>query len=168
MAGRRSTNPARNSCASRRFQRVVEMKDALLATLIEEYSAVEAFASVLTALTALSPVELLPSVIEKKTALIGELAQLETRRDELLAGMGFPGGWAGMELAASTDERLGAQWSLLQKAAERARRSNTSNGELIRVRMDYNQRALAALQVVMPQKAGFYGPDGRIPARAAV
>ena len=34
--------------------------------------------------------------------------------------------------------------------------------------MDYNQRALAALQVVMLQKAGFYGPDGRIPARAAV
>ncbi|WP_027210691.1 flagella synthesis protein FlgN [Burkholderia sp. WSM2232] len=148
------------------------MKDALLATLSEEYSAVEAFASVLTletkALTALSPVELLPSVIEKKTELIGELAQLETRRDELLAGMGFPAGWAGMELAASTDERIAEQWSLLQKAAERARRSNTSNGELIRVRMDYNQRALAALQVVMPQKAGFYGPDGRIPARVAV
>ena len=46
------------------------MKDALLATLIEEYSAVEAFASVLTletkALTALSPLEHLPSVVEKK------------------------------------------------------------------------------------------------------
>lgn len=82
--------------------------------------------------------------------------------------MGFPGGWAGMELAASTDERLAAQWSLLQKAAERARRFNTSNGELIRVRMDYNQRALTALQVALPQKANFYGPDGRIPARAAV
>jgi flagella synthesis protein FlgN len=120
------------------------------------------------ALTALSPVELLPPVIDKKTELIGELAKLETRRDELLAEMGFPGGWAGMELAASTDERLAAQWSLLQKAAERARRFNTSNGELIRVRMDYNQRALTALQVALPQKANFYGPDGRIPARAAV
>jgi flagella synthesis protein FlgN len=32
--------------------------------------------------------------------------------------------------------------------------------------MDYNQRALAALQVTVPQKTGFYGPDGRIPARA--
>jgi flagella synthesis protein FlgN len=30
--------------------------------------------------------------------------------------------------------------------------------------MDYNQRALTALQVAVPQKAGFYGPDGRIPA----
>ncbi|AXE93911.1 flagella synthesis protein FlgN [Paraburkholderia sp. 22099] len=148
------------------------MKDALLATLTEEYSAVEAFASILTletrALTALSPLELLPPIVEKKTELIGVLAKLETTRDALLAEMGFPAGWSGMELAASTDARIAGQWSLLQKAADRARRSNASNGELIRVRMDYNQRALTALQVAMPQKAGFYGPDGRIPARAAV
>ncbi|HYS68556.1 MAG TPA: flagellar protein FlgN [Paraburkholderia sp.] len=148
------------------------MKDALLATLTEEYSAVEAFASILTletkALTALSPLELLPPIVEKKTELIGVLAKLEATRDALLAEMGFPVGWPGMEFAASTDERIAGQWSLLQKAADRARRSNASNGELIRVRMDYNQRALTALQVAVPQKAGFYGPDGRIPARAAV
>ncbi|MFM0338737.1 flagella synthesis protein FlgN [Paraburkholderia fungorum] len=147
------------------------MKDALLATLIEEYSAVEAFASVLTletkALTALSPLEQLPPIVEKKTELIGLLATLETTRDAHLAEMGFPAGWPGMELAASTDARIAAQWSLLQKAAERARRFNTSNGELIRVRMEYNQRALTALQVSVPPKAGFYGPDGRIPARSA-
>ncbi|MFM0000953.1 MULTISPECIES: flagella synthesis protein FlgN [Paraburkholderia] len=148
------------------------MKDALLATLIEEYSAVEAFASILTletkALTALSPLELLPPIVEKKTELIGELAKLEATRDGLLAELGFPAGWPGMELAASTDPRIAEQWSLLQKAAERARRCNTSNGELIRVRMDYNQRALTALQVAVPQKVGFYGPDGRIPARPTV
>ena len=132
------------------------MKDALLATLIEEYSAVEAFASILTletkALTALSPLELLPPIVEKKTELIGTLARLEATRDELLAQMGFPAGWSGMELAASTDARR-QQWSLLQKAAERARRFNTSNGELIRVRMDYNQRALTALQVTVPRRS---------------
>ena len=33
--------------------------------------------------------------------------------------------------------------------------------------MDYNQRALTALQVAVPQKAGFYGPDGRIPRATA-
>ncbi|MEA3084383.1 MAG: flagellar biosynthesis protein FlgN [Paraburkholderia sp.] len=146
------------------------MKDALLTTLIEEYSAVETFASILTletkALSAVSPLELLPPIVEKKTELIGLLAQLEARRDALLAEMGFPAGWAGMELAASADARLAEQWTLLQKAADRARRFNTNNGELIRVRMDYNQRALTALQVSVPQKAGFYGPDGRIPAQA--
>ena len=148
------------------------MKDALLATLVEEYSTVEAFASILTletkALTALSPLELLPPIVEQKTELIGVLAKLEATRDGLLAELGFPAGWPGMELAAGADARIAEQWSLLQKAAERARRTNTSNGELIRVRMDYNQRALTALQVAVPQKVGFYGPDGRIPARLAV
>jgi flagella synthesis protein FlgN len=60
------------------------MKDALLTTLIEEYSAVETFASILTletkALSAVSPLELLPPIVEKKTELIGLLAQLEARR----------------------------------------------------------------------------------------
>ncbi|MGF6769774.1 flagella synthesis protein FlgN [Paraburkholderia sp. GAS199] len=148
------------------------MKNALLATLIEEYSAVEAFASILAletrALTALSPLETLPPIVEKKTELIGALANLESARDAQLAEMGLPSGWPGMELAAAADTRLAEQWALLQQAAERARRTNTSNGELIRVRMDYNQRALTALQVAVPQKANFYGPDGRIPARASV
>jgi flagella synthesis protein FlgN len=145
------------------------MKDALLATLIEEYSTVEAFASILKletkALTAASPLEQLPSIVEKKTELIGVLARLEAARDSQLAELGFPAGWTGMELAASTDTRVAAQWKLLQKAADRARRANTNNGTLIRVRMDYNQRALAALQVNVPRKPNLYGPDGRIPAR---
>jgi flagellar biosynthesis protein FlgN len=145
------------------------MKDALLATLIEEYSTVEAFASILAletrALTALSPVELLPPIIEKKTELIGVFARLEATRDAQLAELGFPAGWSGMELAASTDTRIAAQWQLLQKAADRARRTNTNNGQLIRVRMDYNQRALTALQVKIPRKTNFYGPDGRMPAQ---
>src|SRR5579864_225313 len=114
MAGRHSTNPARESSASCRVQRVVEMKDALLATLIEEYSAVEAFASILVletrALTALSPLEQLPPIVGKKTELIGVLAKLESARDAQLAELGFPAGWPGMELAASTDARLAAQW----------------------------------------------------------
>jgi flagella synthesis protein FlgN len=146
------------------------MKDALLATLIEEYSAVEAFASILTleskVLAATSALEELPSIVEKKTELIGVLARLEAARDAQLAELGLPAGWPGMELAAGSDTRIAAQWTLLQKAAERARRANTNNGELIRVRMDYNQRALAALQVSVPRKTSFYGPDGRIPAHS--
>jgi flagellar biosynthesis protein FlgN len=144
------------------------MKDALVATLIEEYSTVEAFASILAletkALTAVSPLEHLPAIVEKKTELIGVLARLEAARDTHLAELGFPAGWSGMELAASTDTRIATQWQLLQKAAERTRRVNTNNGELIRVRMDYNQRALKALQVSVPRKTNLYGPDGRIPA----
>jgi flagella synthesis protein FlgN len=148
------------------------MKDALVATLIEEYSTVEAFASILTletkALTAVSPLEQLPSIVEKKTELIGVLARLEAARDAQLAELGLPAGWSGMELAASADTRVATQWKLLQKAADRARRVNTNNGELIRVRMDYNQRALKALQVNVPRKANLYGPDGRVPAHSGL
>lgn len=144
------------------------MKDALVATLTEEYSTVEAFASILAletkALTAVSPLEQLPAIVEKKTELIGVLARLEAARDTQLAELGFPAGWPGMELAASTDARVATQWKLLQKAADRARRVNSNNGELIRVRMEYNQRALKALQVNVPRKANLYGPDGRVPA----
>ncbi|NKJ45963.1 flagellar biosynthesis protein FlgN [Burkholderia sp. SG-MS1] len=149
------------------------MKDALLATLIDEYSTVEAFASILTieskVLASASALDELPSIVEKKTELIGVLARLEAARDAQLTELGLPAGWPGMELAADSDARIAAQWSLLQKAVERARRANTNNGELIRVRMDYNQRALAALQVNVPRKANnFYGPDGRIPAHSGV
>ncbi|CAG4906037.1 flagella synthesis protein FlgN [Paraburkholderia gardini] len=145
------------------------MKDALLSTVIDEYSTVEAFASVLAleekALTAVEPLETLPPIVEKKTELVGKLSTLEQLRDAQLAELGYPAGWPGMELAADGDARLAAQWSLLQKAAERARRSNTLNGSLIRTRMDYNQRALEALNVaVTTERVGFYGPDGRIPA----
>jgi flagellar biosynthesis protein FlgN len=145
------------------------MKDALLATVIDEYSTVEAFASVLVleeqALTAIEPLETLPPIVEKKTELVGKLATLEKVRDAQLARLGFPAGWKGMELAADSDLRLAAQWKLLQQAADRARRSNTINGSLIRTRMEYTQRALTALNVaVAPEPGGFYGPDGRIPA----
>jgi flagellar biosynthesis protein FlgN len=48
---------------------------------------------------------------------------------------------------------------------ERARRTNKTNGKLIRTRMEYNQRALDVLQV-RPPKPSLYGPDGRVPGFA--
>jgi flagellar biosynthesis protein FlgN len=145
------------------------MKDALLATVIDEYSTVEAFASVLTleqkALTEVDPGEKLRPIVEKKTELVGKLATLEKIRDAQLAEMGLPAGWNGIELAADTDPKLAAQWTLLQQSVERARRTNKTNGVLIRTRMEYNQRALDVLQV-RPPKPSLYGPDGRVPGFA--
>jgi flagellar biosynthesis protein FlgN len=143
------------------------MKDALLATVIDEYATIEAFASILAyeqkALTTVDPGELLRPIVEKKTDLASKLATLEKIRDGQLAEMGLPSGRRGMELASGKDPRLATQWSLLKKSVERARRSNTTNGVLIRTRMEYNRRALNALQVI-PPKAALYGPDGRMPA----
>jgi flagellar biosynthesis protein FlgN len=146
------------------------MKDALLATVIDEYTTIEAFASVLAveqkALSQVNPAEMLRPIVEKKTELVGKLAALEKIRDSQLSEMGLPGGWNGIELAAERDPKLAAQWQLLQQAVKRAHRTNKTNGVLIRTRMEYNQRALDVLQV-RPPKPSFYGPDGRVPGFGA-
>jgi flagella synthesis protein FlgN len=143
------------------------MKDGLLATVIEEHATLEAFASLLVyeqkALSAVSPLETLPSIIDRKTELTGTLARLEKVRDAQLREMGLPGGWKGMELAVASDTRLSEQWSLLQGVVERARRANATNGLMIQVRMNYNQSALAVLRGAS-RNAAVYGPDGRMAA----
>lgn len=142
------------------------MKDALLATVIDETAAVQAFESLLAfeekALTAASPLETLPSIIEQKTALTEQLAALERLRDEHLGALGLPAGFVGMQQAVTDDETLSAHWKELLAAAGRARRGNNNNGVLIRTRMEYNRNALAALTIA-PAKSAFYGPDGRVP-----
>jgi flagella synthesis protein FlgN len=142
------------------------MKDALLATVIDETAVVEAFESLLAfeekALTAAAPLESLPLIIEQKTALTAQIAELESLRDAQLQQMGLEMGFAGMQKAVAGNEALSERWSELMAAAKRAGRSNNSNGVLIRTRMEYNRKALAAMRVA-PAKAGFYGPDGRVP-----
>jgi flagella synthesis protein FlgN len=141
------------------------MKDALLATVLDETAAVEAFEALLayerTALTAAKPLKELPGIIEQKTGLTERLASLERARDEQLGALGLPPGFAGMQQAVAGDEELGGPWQQLLAAARRAQRGNNSNGVLIRTRMEFNRRTLAVLRVV-PLKAGFYGPDGRM------
>jgi flagella synthesis protein FlgN len=142
------------------------MKDALLATVIDETAAVQAFESLLAhegkALTAATPLDTLPSIIEQKTALTEQLAALERQRDEQLGALGLPKGFVGMEQAVTGNEALSAHWQELLAAAGRARRGNNDIGVLIRSRMEYNRHALAALTLA-PPKSAFYGPDGRVP-----
>jgi flagella synthesis protein FlgN len=146
------------------------MKDILLKTVIEEHATLEAFASLLVyeekALAAVSPLETLPAIVEQKTELTTKLATLEKQRDDQLREMGLPGGWRGMELAGADDTRLANQWKLLQDVVERARRANMRNGMMIRVRMNYNEKALAVLRGGSPRggAASVYGPDGRMAA----
>ncbi|HTI17089.1 MAG TPA: flagellar protein FlgN [Trinickia sp.] len=145
------------------------MKDVLLNTLIEEHATLEAFTSLLAyeekALAAVSPMETLPPIIEKKTELTEKLASLEKERDAQLRALGLPSGWKGMDLACADDARLAKQWKLLQGVVDRARRANLRNGMMIRVRMNYNERALSVLRGTSSRgAAGVYGPDGRMAA----
>ncbi len=141
------------------------MRDELLATVNDEHATVEAFASLLAyeekALTTPEPLEMLPGIVEKKTELLDKLANLERTRDAQLGELGFPAGKKGMDQAAERDARLASHWQLLQQSAERARQANAINGMLVRIRMDYNERALAVLRTA-PAQVGFYGPDGRV------
>jgi flagella synthesis protein FlgN len=95
--------------------------------------------------------------------LTERLSSLEKLRDGHLRELGLPGGWKGMELAVAEDSRLAQQWKLLQAVVERARRANATNGLMIRVRMNYNQNALAILRGAS-RPANVYGPDGRMAA----
>ncbi|WP_322058878.1 flagellar protein FlgN [Paraburkholderia sp. J63] len=145
------------------------MKDALLATLIDEHAAVEAFASLLAfeekALTTADGIGALPQIVEEKTTLTQRLAGLEKARDAQLAGLGLPGGRKGIEMACDGDARLAGQWALLKGSTERARRQNLTIGMMIRTRMEHNRRALAILRGETGNGASMlYGPDGRLPA----
>ena len=96
------------------------MKDALLATVIDETAAVQAFESLLVheekALIAASPLDTLPSIIEQKTALTEQLAALERQRDEQLDALGLPKGFIGMEQAVTGHEALASRWQELLAA----------------------------------------------------
>ena len=144
------------------------MKDALLATLIDEHATVEAFASLLAyeekALVSVDGMEALPQIVEQKTTLTQRLAGLEKARDAQLAGLGLPGGRKGIEMACDGDTRLASQWALLKGSTERARRKNLTIGMMIRTRMEHNRRALAILRGDTGNGAMLYGPDGRLPA----
>ncbi|HEY4805943.1 MAG TPA: flagellar protein FlgN [Paraburkholderia sp.] len=144
------------------------MKDALLATLIDEHAAVEAFASLLAyeekALVSADGMDALPQIVEQKTALTQRLAGLEKARDAQLAALGLPGGRKGIEMACDGDTRVASQWALLRGSTERARRKNLTIGMMIRTRMDHNRRALAILRGDTGNGAMLYGPDGRLPA----
>jgi flagellar biosynthesis protein FlgN len=146
------------------------MRDTLLATLIDEHAAVEAFASLLAveqkALTSLDGMNTLPQIVEQKTVLTQRLAGLEKVRDTELAGLGLPTGRKGIEMACENDTRLAGQWERLKGSTERARRANITVGMMIRTRMEHNRRSLAILRGDIGGNSGpaLYGPDGRLPA----
>ncbi|MDE2289970.1 flagella synthesis protein FlgN [Pandoraea sp.] len=138
------------------------MKQDLLSAIANEHAAVAVFAAVLDeeqqALVAGS-LEPLPALTERKAQLVAELAGHGRDRDRRLHEMGFGAGRAGGEAAAACDPEIGQAWAELLALAAVAKRNNDINGSLIRTRLNYTQRALAALNVGAGEP--LYGPDGR-------
>jgi flagella synthesis protein FlgN len=104
----------------------------------------------------------LPDIAKEKAALVGQLNQLETRRDTLLIKNGFAKGRSGIEawLAslpnASSDRH---RWTELLKLAAQARDGNETNGKLINILLKQNQDALSVL--LSGGTDSIYGADGQ-------
>lgn len=82
---------------------------------------------------------------------------ISARRDALRnAGVVDMDAW----LAKLTPQAL-PLWHEIRQLAERAQQLNTTNGELIQVRMRHNQQALGVLHSAASNSAGLYGRDGQ-------
>lgn len=138
------------------------MKQDLLTAIASERATVADFAAVLDeeqrALVAGS-LEPLPALTQRKAQLVAALAEHGRQRDRQLHEMGFDAGRAGGEAAAACDAEIGRAWAELLALAATAKRNNDINGSLIRTRLNYTQRALAALNAGVGEP--LYGPDGR-------
>lgn len=104
----------------------------------------------------------LPDIASEKSALAGQLNQLETLRDALLIRVGFASGRAGIEawLASLPDaDAERRRWHELLKLAALARDGNETNGRLINLLLKQNQEALSAL--LSGGAESIYGTDGQ-------
>jgi len=100
---------------------------------------------------------------EQKSKLAVHLNDLATQRNTTLAAQGFGSDRAGVEAWRAKhpqEKSVGKNWSKVLTLAAEARELNRLNGELIQIRMQYNAKALEALQGGR-NSLDLYGPDGQ-------
>lgn len=100
---------------------------------------------------------------DQKGKLAVQINSLATQRNTLLAGQGFGADRAGVEAwcAKQPKEKATANaWANILSLAYEARELNRLNGELIQIRLQYNSKALEALQGG-ENSFDLYGPDGQ-------
>ncbi len=100
--------------------------------------------------------EPLLALAELKTSTADKLAALEKERYDELAGTGSTGEW----LKKNAPQSIGL-WEEIVDLAKQAQSLNRSNGDLIQIKMRYNQQALVVLIGATQYAAGLYGPDGQ-------
>lgn len=136
---------------------------ASLTTLLDdECDLLEAFVLALSeeqhTLARSADVAALPAIVERKAALYERLNALGQARSAWLAKHQF----AGISDVFVVHPTLGEQWTRIIDLAKMARRSNETNGRLMRTRMSYNRAALDSIRAAHGTTPNVYGSDGRI------
>lgn len=132
----------------------------LLSNLNDECSVLRAFVVLLeneqSILLGQNSEELLP-LAEAKTQLANKIANLSEARQRFQP-----------EMTRDTAEWLKQNapqglpiWHEARQLAANAHRLNQTNGELIQIKLRYNQQALGALYGASQNAAGLYGADGQ-------
>lgn len=135
-------------------------------TMVAEAQTVQEFVTLLTleqAALGSGNTDHLPAYAEQKVALGAQLNTLAAQRNATLAAQGFGADRAGVEdwCAKHPKEASSAKtWGMILALAGEARELNLLNGELIRLRLQYNAKALAALRGGSTS-LDLYGPDGQ-------
>lgn len=131
----------------------------MLTKLNKEREALRAFVALLEreqeALLGTDTEALLP-LAEQKTQASDTIHALARERRESLPDSLSTEKW----LQANAPTSL-ALWHEVRQLAEQAQRQNRLNGELIQLKMRYNQQALVALVGATQHAAGIYGADGQ-------
>jgi flagella synthesis protein FlgN len=131
----------------------------MLARLNDERDALRAFVVLLeqeqNALLSTDTDALLP-LAERKTKESDLIQTLSRARRESLPDALTTEKW----LQANSPVGI-ALWHDIRQLAEQAQRQNHVNGELIQLKMRYNQQALIALVGATQHAAGIYGRDGQ-------
>ncbi|HEX8988940.1 MAG TPA: flagellar protein FlgN [Rhodocyclaceae bacterium] len=134
--------------------------------LARETREVEAFVELLREeqklLAASGNADALLRIAERKSQFAVQLRAIADQRERHLASRGYGSGRSGMEACLAAPESAGLRdpWQRLLAAAKEAHVLNETNGKLIAVHWQHNQKALAALMSAA-DGAMVYGPDGQ-------
>ena len=114
----------------------------------------------------------LPKYAEQKLEFAARLNELAAQRNAALAALGLGSDRAGADAWCAKhpeEEPATRAWATVLALAGEARELNRLNGELIRLRMQYNVKALEALRGGA-RSLDLYGPDGQatLPGRQRI
>ena len=139
---------------------------ALEQTVVAEAQAVEQFVELLKLehdSLRRGDTDALAGHAEQKLKFADQLNELAAQRNAALAALGFGSDRAGADAwcAQRPEEEIATKaWATILALAGEARELNRLNGELIRLRMQFNAKALEALRGGA-SSLDLYGPDGQ-------